>query len=81
MKLQFPADRPPIPAAGRPARAARGDPAAARVAWMLACAQRLRELRPRDDPASLASTAAQLWVEVGRFDPLIAAEMEHESWF
>lgn len=84
MNLQFPADRRPIPAVGRPARTARADPAcqsAARAAWELACAQRLCELRPRDNPASLAATAAQLWVEVGRFDPFIAAEMEHESWF
>lgn len=83
MNLQFPATQRPNPASCRSARTAPVEPeskSAARVAWELGCAQRLRELRRADDPASIAAVAARLWVEVGRFDPFIAAEMEHESW-
>jgi hypothetical protein len=83
MNLQLPATRRPNPAARRSTRTAEVDPeskSAARMAWEIACAQRLHELRRCDEPASIALVAAQLWTDVGRFDPLIAAEMEHESW-
>ena len=50
-----------------------------RADWVAQCAQRLRELRPEQDPQRLAALVAEMWDEVGSFDPVIAAEMEHES--
>ena len=84
MHVQSPAVRRPIPVATGSVRMNRVDQpsqTAARAAWVADCAHRLGELRPVANPASIASSAARLWVEVGRFDPVIAAEMEHESWF
>lgn len=83
MNLQLPAAHRLNPASRRSARTVEveSEPkSAARMAWEIACAQRLHELRRGDEPASIALVAAQLWTDVGRFDPLIAAEMEHESW-
>lgn len=82
MNLQLPAAHRPNPASRRSARTAEVEPeskGAARIAWEIVCAQRLHELRRDDEPASIALVAAQLWADVGRFDPFIAAEMEHES--
>jgi hypothetical protein len=51
-----------------------------RGVWIAECAARLSELRPADERAALLSVAADLWSEVSSFDPVLAAEMEHESW-
>ncbi len=51
----------------------------ARERWMAAFSQRLAELRPHDDADALRAVAADLWVDVGGHDPVIAAEMEFEA--
>ena len=48
--------------------------------WVQICATRLAQLRPDSDPAFVVSVARAMWGDVASFDPLIAAEMEHESW-
>jgi len=47
--------------------------------WVAQCTQRLRELRPEQDQRRLAALVDEMWCDVGSFDPVIAAEMEHES--
>lgn len=48
--------------------------------WVQICAARLARLRPGSDPAFVVSVARDMWADVASFDPLIAAEIEHESW-
>lgn len=55
-----------------------GDPPG-ESAWVSSCASRLAELRPADDLTFLLAVAQSLFVDLHGFDPLIAAEMEHES--
>jgi hypothetical protein len=50
-----------------------------RPVWIDACAERLAQLNPARDRAGFASHAAELWTEVGRYDPGMAAEMEWEA--
>lgn len=50
-----------------------------RQQWIEACAERLAELNPSLDRAACAAQAAELWSDVGGYDPLIAAEMEYEA--
>jgi hypothetical protein len=47
--------------------------------WIALCAQRLASLRPTMAGRPSLELAQQLWEEVGSFDPVIAAEMEHEA--
>ncbi len=51
----------------------------ARLCWVAACHARLVELDPVADPGRLLATATELAAQLGHFDPLMAAEMEHES--
>ena len=51
-----------------------------RERWARKCAARLRELRPDDDVAPLVALAEELCDELSFFDPVLAAEMEHEAW-
>ncbi len=53
---------------------------AMRSRWIATCAARIRSLRPEHEKAALDLLAAEMWMEVGAFDPCIAAEMECESW-
>lgn len=48
--------------------------------WIDICAERLVQVGHDGDAAALVLLATDLWSDVGRFDPNIAAEMEHESW-
>ena len=48
--------------------------------WIAMCIARLVEVGHDGDAAALVLLATDLWSEVGRFDPTIAAEIEHESW-
>lgn len=48
--------------------------------WVTICAIRLSQLRPDRDLQIVASVAADMWADVAAFDPVIAAEMEHEDW-
>src|SRR5882757_6825759 len=48
--------------------------------WVSICTVRLKQLRPHHHHAALTSVARSLWLDVGSFDPLIAAELESESW-
>ena len=52
---------------------------APRDPWIDSCFKQLARLRPRAWRAQLRRLAQSLWSEVGHFDPVIAAEMEHES--
>ena len=49
-------------------------------AWISACAARLAQLMPRLTAAERNALARAMRREVGYFDPLIAAELEVESW-
>ena len=51
-----------------------------REQWIATCEERLRELRPDNSREAIASVAQDLWADVSSFDPVIAAEMEHEAW-
>ena len=51
-----------------------------RAKWTRRCIQRLRELRPAEPSATLLERVNSLWLDVAGCDPLIAAEMEHETW-
>lgn len=80
----------PAPAVSRSAFTLPGAAPSARVAvagypvqrdeWVRICAARLARLRPGSDPAFVVSVARDMWADVASFDPLIAAEIEHESW-
>lgn len=48
--------------------------------WLAACTLRLIQLRPDQGTAAMAATARDLWLDVAAFDPVIAAEMEYETW-
>lgn len=48
--------------------------------WVAACTQRLIQLRPDQAAQVMASQARALWPDVAAFDPVIAAEMEYETW-
>jgi len=50
-----------------------------RQPWIEVCAERLAELRPAFTATTCAVLAAELWADVGGYDPVIAAEMEHEA--
>jgi hypothetical protein len=56
-------------------------PGMAQAEWTEQCVRRLRELRPQEDAALLAELVNKMWSDVSRFHPVLAAEMEHESWF
>ncbi len=58
--------------------APRGEPSAAN-AWVLVCAARLLQLHPRQSRAAALRQAHELWSDLPMFDPVLAAEMEHES--
>ncbi len=57
-----------------------GQPSLTRKEWVRRCAARLGELRPEHDWTLIASLAKSMWADVGSFDPVIAAELEHEAW-
>ncbi len=61
-------------------RKAGGSDRLRREEWVSDCAVRLSQLRLGEDPEFIASLAARMWADVGSFDPVIAAEMEHEAW-
>lgn len=61
----------PVPAATRQWR---------RDDWLAACTLRLAQLRPDQGVQDIASMARALWLDVAAFDPVIAAEMEYETW-
>lgn len=48
--------------------------------WIVRCGSRLRGLRPHHDQSALQLVATEMWVDVGMFDPVIAAELECEAW-
>lgn len=48
--------------------------------WLAACRVRLSELRPDQSAPVIESMALALWLDVAAFDPVIAAEMEYETW-
>ena len=48
--------------------------------WLAACAARLSQLRPDQGGPAMAAVARALWPDVAAFDPVIAAEMEYETW-
>lgn len=48
--------------------------------WLAACTARLSQLRPDQGVPAMASMARALWLDVATFDPVIAAEMEYETW-
>ena len=48
--------------------------------WLAACTARLSQLRPDQGAPVMASMARALWLDVSAFDPVIAAEMEYETW-
>jgi len=48
--------------------------------WVAACTHRLIQLRPDQAVSVMASLARALWPDVAAFDPVIAAEMEYETW-
>lgn len=50
-----------------------------RQPWIEVCAERLAELSPALTGATCAVLAAELWADVGGYDPVIAAELEHEA--
>lgn len=50
-----------------------------RALWIELCATRLGELDRGGDASSSVLLASDLWADVGLFDPVIAAEIEHES--
>ncbi|CAN5916953.1 hypothetical protein BH11PSE8_BH11PSE8_27130 [soil metagenome] len=50
-----------------------------RSVWLARCESKLQELRPWQDRDAIAALAADMWPDVRRFSPEIAAEMEHES--
>ena len=49
--------------------------------WIALCAARLAILRPSLRADEIRSLAAEMWRDVHEFDPVIAAEIEHESGF
>lgn len=49
-------------------------------AWISVCEARLAQLMPRLTAAERNALAQAMRREVGYFDPLIAAELEIESW-
>ncbi|CAN5426842.1 hypothetical protein BH11PSE9_BH11PSE9_19070 [soil metagenome] len=53
--------------------------ASTRTGWLLRCEAKLQELRPGQDRDAIAALARDMWPDVQRFSPEIAAEMEHES--
>ena len=48
--------------------------------WLAACTARLSQLRPDQSGPAMASMARTLWLDVPAFDPVIAAEMEYQTW-
>ena len=48
--------------------------------WLAVCTARLDQLRPDEGLIAVASMARAMWLDVGTFDPVIAAEMEYETW-
>lgn len=48
--------------------------------WLGACTVRLSQLCPERGVSAMASAARSLWLDVAAFDPVIAAEMEYETW-
>lgn len=50
-----------------------------RAQWISACADRLIELRPTGDARMLQAIAREMFEVVGYFDPVLAAEIEHEG--
>lgn len=62
------------PASDRPSSAA-----LPREVWIRRCAVRLLQLRPRGEPGLVTRIADELWLDVSRFNPEIAAELEHDS--
>jgi hypothetical protein len=48
--------------------------------WLAACKARLSQLRPDQDVPAISMIARGLWLDVAAFDPVIAAEMEYETW-
>ena len=47
--------------------------------WTARCERRLRELRPGSQPQALRAMAVEMCTSLGYFDPVMAAEMEHEG--
>ncbi len=52
----------------------------ARAAWADQCLRRLRELRPDDAVPILCAKVDEISHDLCGFDPVLAAEMEHECW-
>lgn len=73
---------PNLPAATRPESLAADlslRPDSQSEFWVATCSRRLSVLRPTTPFADCLVLAQQMWLEVGRYDPEIAAELEHES--
>lgn len=49
--------------------------------WTRRCALRLHQLRPHGEPGLVSRIASELWQQVSRFNPEIAAEIEHDSGY
>ena len=47
--------------------------------WTSRCELRLRELRPGSEPQALRAAAFEMCASLRYFDPVMAAEMEHEG--
>ena len=73
-------NRTPAPARDtQPNRAAESNPLGCEQ-WISLCTARLLELRPHHDRRALGLIASEMWVDVGSFDAVIAAELECEAW-
>ena len=48
--------------------------------WLAVCTARLGQLRPDERLIAVESMARAMWLDVGTFDPVIAAEMEYQTW-
>ncbi len=53
--------------------------ASTRDGWLARCEAKLQELRPGQARHAISALARDMWPDVRRFSPEIAAEMEHES--
>lgn len=53
----------------------------ARAQWILSFSGTLLELWPMGDEHETQRIASDLWDDLGHFDPILAAEMHHESEF
>ena len=56
-------------------------PVLPREIWTRRCALRLHQLRPNGEPGLVSRVASELWTQVSRFNPEIAAEIEHDSGY